>query len=283
MSPNHQRSTRRRPATARLAVPVALALAAGSIAQHAAAEPTGPTLRLFPTTVLEDIRETGAVAEELETGLQDVIARLDRQQQLYVESRCDGAEIDQGCQQLARQLGATYLEMLDVMDQKLPDMERAVTSTRASLERRLRTELGEKLTPWTLQETLLGNRPDGSSGKAPALRGRSGLRLSQRFTEYYQLVAQGNRSSDSSLSVIAADIYLDMEEAETLIAQTREEIARATLLEQLNQSFGAITPEMQDVVGNVKSILFGETSADVQVAAAPPGTFETEYQSPLEW
>jgi hypothetical protein len=244
---------------------------------------TGPTLRLFPTTVLEDIRETGAVAEALETGLQEVIARLDRQQQLYLDSKCEGAELDQGCEQLARQLGATYLELLNVMDQKLPDMERAVTSTRASLERRLRTELGEKLTPWTLQETLLGNRPDGSSGATPTLRGHSGLRLSQRFTEYYQLVSQGGRSSDSSLSVIAADIYLDMEEAETLIAQTREEIARATLLGQLNQSFGAITPEMQGVVGSVKSILFGEESEAIQVAGAPPGTFESEYTSPLEW
>ena len=33
-----------------------------------------PTIRLFPTTVLEDIRQTGEVAQEMETGLQAVIA-----------------------------------------------------------------------------------------------------------------------------------------------------------------------------------------------------------------
>ena len=43
-----------------------------------------------------------------------------------------------------------------------------------------------------------------------------------------------------------------------LIQRTRQEIARATLMEQLNQSFGIITPEMIEVVGGVKSILFGD-------------------------
>ena len=41
-----------------------------------AAGAEGPTIRLFPTTVLEDIQQTGQVAKNLETGLQDVIARL---------------------------------------------------------------------------------------------------------------------------------------------------------------------------------------------------------------
>src|SRR5210317_46916 len=98
----------------------------------------GPTLQLFPTTVLEDIKETGQVAEDMETGLQDVIARLDRQQQLYLESKCDGAEEDPGCARIAKQLGGTYMEMLTVMGDRLPDMERAVNGTRTSLEKRLR-------------------------------------------------------------------------------------------------------------------------------------------------
>ena len=121
-----------------------------------------PTIRLFPTTVLEDIRQTGEVAQEMETGLQSIIARLDQQQKLYLESKCDGAEEDPGCARIAKQLGATYMEMLNVMGDRLPDMERAVNGTRNSLEKRLRGELGLKMTPWTLQETLLGHQPDGT-------------------------------------------------------------------------------------------------------------------------
>mgnify|MGYP001812622148 CR=1 FL=1 len=252
-------------------------------AAPAAATARGPTLQLFPTTVLEDIKETGQVAEDMETGLQDVIARLDRQQQLFIQSKCEGAEEDPGCARISRQLGKTYSQMLTVMSDRLPDMERAVNSTRDSLEKRLRSELGLKMNSWTLQETLLGNEPDGAQPAQPQLRGRSGLRLSERFRQYYTLVAHSGRSADHSLAVVASDIYLDMEEASVLIAQTREEIGRATLLEELNQSFGVITPEMQAVVDGVKSILFGEAGQVIELAGPPPGSLETEYQSPLEW
>ena len=107
------------------------------------------------------------------------------------------------------------------------------------------------------------------------------MRLSERFRQYYQLVASSSSRTDQSLAVLASDIYLDMEETSELIARTREEIARATLIEQLNQSFGTITPEMMEVVGGVKSILFGDEAAQTQVAGPPPGTFEEEYRSPL--
>ena len=56
-----------------------------------------PTIRLFPTTVVEDLRQTGNVARDMETGLQEVISRLDQQQELYNESKCNGADNDSGC------------------------------------------------------------------------------------------------------------------------------------------------------------------------------------------
>jgi len=242
----------------------------------------GPTIRLFPTTVLEDIQQTGQAAKNLETGLQDVIARLDQQQQLYRESKCEGAEDDPGCARIARQLGATYLEMLDVMGGQLPEMERTVNNTHASLQKRLRSELGQKMSPWTLQETLLGQREGGAGQARPGLRGRSGMRLSDRFRQYYQLVAHSRDSSGRSLAVIASDIYLDMREASDLIARTREEINRARLMEQLNQSFGLVTPEMQEVVAGVKSILFGEEEVYAPIAGPPPLTEPQAYESPLK-
>jgi uncharacterized protein YaiE (UPF0345 family) len=252
-------------------------------ALQADAQSDAPTIRLFPTTVVEDLRQTSSVAQEMETGLQEVIGRLDQQQQLYNESKCDGAEDDPGCQRLAKQVGATYLEMLGIMEERLPDMEHTVNNTRLSLEKRLRTELGVKMTSWTLQETLLGgNSKTGASAPSPRMRGRSGMRLSERFDQYFKLVASSSSQSDQSLAVLASDIYLDMQETSELIARTREEIARATLIEQLNQSFGTITPEMMEVVGGVKSILFGDEDSEMQIAGPPPGSIERAYRSPLE-
>ncbi len=242
-----------------------------------------PTIRLFPTTVVEDLRQTGNVARDMETGLQEVIGQLDQQQELYNESKCDGAEDDAGCQRLARQIGASYLDMLTIMEERLPDMEHTVNNTRQSLEKGLRNELGKKMTPWTLQETLIGSNTNNVATKSsPTLRGRSGMRLSERFKQYYQLVATSGAKGDQSLAVLASDIYLDMEETSLLIQRTRQEIARATLMEQLNQSFGIITPEMIEVVGGVKSILFGDEETQALVAGPPPGSVEQAYRSPLE-
>ena len=241
-----------------------------------------PTIRLFPTTVVEDLKQTGNVARDMETGLQEVIGRLDQQRSLYEQSKCDGAENDPGCQRLARQIGASYLDMLTIMEERLPDMEHTVNNTRVSLEKGLRNELGKKMTSWTLQETLLGKQSATGAVDSPTLRGRSGMRLSERFRQYYQLVATSGSRGDQSLAVLASDIYLDMEETSLLIQRTRQEIARATLMEQLNQSFGIITPEMMEVVGGVKSILFGDEEARTLVAGPPPGSIEQEYKSPLE-
>ena len=263
----------------------AIALVATALAAQAPgqAHANSPTIRLFPTTVVEDLRQTGNVARDMETGLQEVIGQLDQQQELYIESKCEGAENDPGCQRLARQIGATYLEMLTIMEERLPDMEHTVNNTRLSLEKGLRSELGRKMTPWTLQETLIGsNAATQTQPPSPTLRGRSGMRLSERFKQYYQLVATSGAKGDQSLAVLASDIYLDMEETSLLIQRTRQEIARATLMEQLNQSFGIITPEMVEVVGGVKSILFGDAEATALVAGPPPASVEEAYRSPLE-
>ena len=256
---------------------------AGLLAWSATGATPAPTLKLFPTAVLEEIKHTGSVAQELESGLQPVIARLDQQQRLYLDSKCEGAEADAGCDQLARQLGETYLEMLQVMEAKLPDMEQAVNHTRNGLERRLRRDLGQKKTAWDLQETLLGKAAHPGGAARPRLRGRSGMRLSDRFRQYYKLVARPGQKGEGSLAVVAADIYLDMEEASNLIARTREEIGRATLMGELNQSMGVITPQMQQVVAGVKSILFGESGDGPPIDAAPARAAESEgYVSPLQ-
>ena len=246
------------------------------------ASQSGPVVRLFPTTVLEDIRETSQIAETMENNLQEIIHRLDMQQKLYEESLCHGADADQGCAQMSKKIGATYLEMLNAMADQLPDMERAVDSTRRSLEKRLKTELGQRTTPTSLQEQLLGKASAASNDARPALRGRSGVRLSDRFKQYYELVATHRSGPSKSLAVVASDIYLDMDEASQLIAATQEEISRASLMEQLNQSFGLITPEMAAVVGGVKEILFGEAVNEAPIAGPPVALGESEFVSPLE-
>ena len=47
-----------------------------AMALDARAATNAPTIRLFPTTVVEDLKQTTTVAREMESGLQEVIGRL---------------------------------------------------------------------------------------------------------------------------------------------------------------------------------------------------------------
>ena len=245
-----------------------------------AAANTSPTIRLFPTTVVENIKHTGEAAKAMEADLQGVIDRLNQQEALYMASKCEGAEAEQGCSEIAGQLSQTYLEMLNLMEARLPGMEDSVRATGASLEKRIRKELGHKTTPRGLQK-LLARTPQ-KSVEAPRYK-RPSRKLSEKFRQYYNLVAmRPTADSSGSLAAVAAEIYLDTQEVQDLIALTRDEISRAKLMIDLDQAYGLITPEMFEMVAQVKTILFGETDEVGGIPGPPPGSTQAEYQSPLE-
>jgi hypothetical protein len=250
------------------------------LGQLPAAAKQSPTIRLFPTTVVENIKQTGQAAKAMEEDLQSVIDRLNQQEALYIASKCEGAGAEQGCSEIAGQLSQTYLEMLTMMETRLPAMEDSVRATNASLEKRIRQELGRKTTPRGLQKVLA--RTPQKSTESTRYKRRAG-RLSDKFRQYYKLVASAPRmSSGGSLASVAAEIYLDTQEVQELIALTRDEISRAKLMIDLDQAYGMITPEMFEMVGRVKSILFGETGEEEGIPGPPPGSTKAEYRSPLE-
>jgi hypothetical protein len=245
-----------------------------------AAANTSPTIRLFPTTVVENIKHTGEAAKAMEADLQAVIDHLNQQEELYRASKCEGAEAEPGCSEIAGQLSQIYLEMLDLMEARLPGMEDSVRTTGASLEKRIRKELGHKTTPRGLQKLL--ERTPQKSIEAPRYK-RPSRRLSEKFRQYYNLVAmRPTADSSGSLAAVAAEIYLDTQEVQDLIALTRDEISRAKLMIDLDQAYGIITPEMFEMVSQVKTILFGETVEAGAIPGPPPGSTKVEYRSPLE-
>ena len=245
-----------------------------------AAANTSPTIRLFPTTVVENIKHTGEAAKAMEADLQSVIDRLNQQEELYMASKCEGSEVESGCSEIAGQLSRTYLEMLDLMEARLPGMEDSVRATGVSLEKRIRKELGHKTTPRGLQKLLA--RTLQKPAESPRYK-RPSRKLSEKFRQYYNLVAmRSTADSRGSLATVAAEIYLDTQEVQDLIALTRDEISRAKLMLDLDQAYGIITPEMFEMVDQVKTILFGDTGEAGGIPGPPPGSTPAEYQSPLE-
>lgn len=211
-----------------------------------------PTLNIFSTQVIENIKETGNAARSLESDLQSVIEELDQHQRLYEQSKCEGALDDQGCGQISRQMAETYKTMLDKMAERLPEMERNITITRDSLEKRLAKEMGRSRTGRDLQQLL---RAQGQSAQQRTRVRRKGASLSDRFRQYFNLVNQGSKES---LALLGAEMYLDMDETLEFIQLTQQQIHRAKLVVDLSETFGTITPEMESTVSGAKRIIFGE-------------------------
>jgi len=247
--------------------------AAGSFCD--AANPP-PTLRLFPTTVVENIKETGDAAKQMEQNLQTIIQDLETQMALYRASNCEGADADSGCTDIAKQMTDKYMEMLEQMDAQLPTMENSVKLTHGSLEKRIKQELGMKMTPRQMQK-MLGNRQQTQTAR----RRSAGPKLSEKFRRYYELVAMSPAKSANNLSLVASEIYLDTGEVLELISLTRSEISRAKILAELNQVYGIISPEMYDTVAGVREIIFGESEGVGTIPGPPPGSSPESYVSPL--
>ncbi len=252
-----------------LAAAFAFLLPAGAVAQTAEKQ---PTLNLFPTQVVDTIKETGDSAKKLEDDLQNVMADLDRQMELYRRSKCEGAIEDSGCRQLSRQMASTYRKMLETMAQELPKIRRSITLTRDALERRLAAELGRNRTGAELQRLLRNEGREETASLRTRVR-HDGVRLSDRFRQYYRLVNQG---ASGSLALIGAELYLDLEETSRLTALTEEQIQRGVLLANLSESFGTITPRMGGTVSDVKRVLFGEGEVGGEAQTVPADVRSTE-------
>lgn len=253
-----------------------------ALVPHAVAAQT-PTIRLFPTDVVENVKQTGRAARDMEDTVKDSIADLEQQWLLYQASQCAAAQDDPGCDQIASQLGDTYLKMLLLMDASLPRMQESVQITVNSLEQRLRTELGGNMTARDLQQLLPGESRGGRRADSNHENQAMG-RLSERFRQYYQMVAQTQSSAQGSMALVAAEIYLDGKEMLELITLTQGEITRSRLMIEMRQEFGGLTPQLNDVLSGVKSILFGEEERVRPVQPGPPpDLFTDEYRSPLEF
>ncbi len=243
--------------------------------------PRQPTLNIFSTQVIENIKETGDAARILETDLQSVIEELEKHQELYTESKCQGVVSDQGCDQISRQMASSYKAMLDTMANRLPEMERNIQITRGALKTQLAKELGRNRTGADLQRLLRNNKQSISSVQRTRVR-QQGARLSDRFRKYFLLV---NQSNTGSLALLGSEMYLDMDETLGLVQLTRQQIHRAQLYVDLSERMGTITPEMEQTVSEVKRIIFGEYDDDSDFVPATletadkPGKFCSEFDA----
>lgn len=240
-----------------------------------------PTLQLFPTSVVESLKTSAESAKHMENSLEGVISQFGSQMQLYEDSKCDNAGLDPGCAEIKKNIARSYSEMLSLMQEQIPDIKNAMTSTSKTLETNIRNKLGRNMTPMDLQRLIQGKKTGVSQFRK--LSGKRQGRMSKMLNGYYKMVSLGNKQSQST-ALLAAEIYADSSEALEHLNNLEMEINRSMALVEINGIWnGGPTPEMVATVNNVKSLLFGEVDdngiPDVPEAAQnyPDGLAESDW------
>ena len=235
-----------------------------------------PRINLFPTSVVESLSETSRAAREMESGMYEVVAKLEKQQKAYTSTRCEGSE-DKGCVQLRKAIRGTYKEMLGVMQKSIPEIRTTLDNTANSMGASLRSEIGRKMTPGDVQRILAG-RSASSQGvpsvtNSPARQGK----LSKMFSRYYELVKRGGKQADA-LPVLASQIYLDSMQSLYFLDLIEAEIGSQSTELVLELEWGELTDQISATVTDVKALLWGETdrSEDIlEVGLEEPDPQET--------
>ena len=127
-----------------------------------------PKINLFPTSVVESLSETSRAARSMESGMYEVVAKLDKQKRAYESTHCDDSD-DQGCVHLRKAIRGSYKEMLDVMQSSIPEMRSSLDSTATSMGTSLRSEIGRKMTPGDVQRILAGRTSSNQAVPLPAV------------------------------------------------------------------------------------------------------------------
>ena len=222
-----------------------------------------PKINLFPTSVVENLSNTSRAARDMENGLYEIVARLEKQKQAYESTQCTDSD-DRGCVQLRKAVRATYKEMLDLMQASIPEMRTSLDATVGSMGDSLRSEIGRKMTPGDVQR-ILGGRSASSSGMSrPVSSSARQGKLSKMFSRYYELVKRGGKQADA-LPVLASQIYLDSMESIYYLDLIEAEIGSQSTELVLELEWGELTDQISATVGDVKVLLWGEEDQSLDI------------------
>ncbi|MEE9397942.1 MAG: hypothetical protein V3V31_13105 [Methylococcales bacterium] len=232
-----------------------------------------PTLNLFPVSVVEHLKSSAESAKLMENGMEDVIAKMESQMQLYRDAQCGQEDIDPGCAGIKKSVNETYQDMLGQMQRQLPTMRKAMKSTSSTLGKKIAAELGRKMTPLDLQRLIEGKSKNAK--RVRTVTGRRQGRMSAMLGKYHQMIALG-KTQGQNTAILAAEIYTDATETLDTLDLIESEISRSLTLGGIDTIWnGEPSPEMMATVKSVKTLLFGELETSTIPAPVQPGG-ETE-------
>ena len=250
-----------------LATILALTLASPILASNT----QSPTLKLFSKNIISQVKETGQMANSMDQSLRQPIMEMQKQMELFTSTGCDNNDSDPGCEQINKQIAQSYKTMLSTLSEQLPRIKRMVVKTNRSLKAKILQNIGKRMTPAELQDNI-------GSVKKPDIN-RPGMSMLQRISHYADLVSF---KSNTNIMDLASDIYMDTAYVEQTIEVMQAQIQQQQLILEITTDYaGGITPEMKEVVGGVKTMLFGTQDSTETGELSNPAELSTQQENDL--
>ena len=259
-----------KPLTPALALVIALVLPAGVSAQQ-------PQIELFPSTVIEDLREAGEAAEAFETDMMPTITALQNEMAEYDKLNCRGAVADPGCMQAERLLGNAYSKFLDSLNKHIPDMLNSMENIKETQGSSISRQIGRGLTPRQLEGLISTSGAGVVDDQAEKILKGAGFegRMSQRFGDYRTLVSSQAVNQQQGGTVLAMINYLDAHSSATQLRALQGDLLSQQTTLKLPGAWGAPPSEqIRATVSSVQAVLFGESTPNID---PPTGDSEEEF------
>lgn len=259
-----------KPLTPALALAIVLVLPAGVSAQQ-------PQIELFPSTVIEDLREAGQAAEAFETDMMPAITALQNEMAEYDKLNCRGAVSDSGCMQAERLLGNAYSKFLDSLNEHIPEMLNSMENIKETQGSSISRQIGRGLTPRQLEELISTSGAGVVDDQAEIILKGAGFkgRMSQRFEDYRKLVSSQAVNQQQGGAVLAMINYLDAHSSATQLKALQSDLLRQQTELNLPGAWGAPpSDQIMATVSSVQAVLFGESTQNID---PPTGDSEEEF------
>lgn len=210
-----------------------------------------PVVLLTPT-IMEDFAESVTQSAAMEEGLLGVMETLEKQQAAYKAADCGNGSDDIACKQIAKQMNAAYSDMLTKMEEGFPELQQTLARTARGLQGQV-LRLAKTNSIEQIQELLAGSGSSSSGSSGGSNRGLANI-LQKRL----DLIKRSGSTPGGQVAQTTA-LYLDMDGSSAVINEMQAVISEQKLELQIRGIYGQLTPEMEQTIGAVQDIIFGDS------------------------
>lgn len=213
------------------------------------------------SSIREELKQSTTLISKVEESMAPKINALSEIYTTY-ENTCKDNPTDKGCIELQSQVADKYKEVLETINNQLPNVIKSIESTSKNLGQSIKKKTRNK----DIQQLLTGVN---NKTRLPKVRGP----LSKKLTEL--LKAMGRPISSVSILELSLRTQVDLLSANEILEYLDAEVNRQLIMVDMTKSLGDLSPEMASVMRGVSEI-FGYDS-----------TFEIDQeelnQKPDDW